>query len=427
MTPDRKAGRGRYPNATAIPSNVVERIFAALRSNPMTKGIWAGLDVGVETTAICIVNDAGEIVQEAVCATSAKSVHREIGWIKRRRHARVALEAGTGVSLARGLRALGYSVEIYESRRLSKFLRARRNKTDAGDANGIAEAARLGVSNVSKVYLKDFETQALQSRLTIRRHLLRERLAAVSLLCRQIELYGGRIRRSTRDTHLREAVEPQLKRLFGRAPSALSNELRDLLDRCEQMIEYQRAFDEQLRKLALDNAICRRLMTIPGVGPLCALTFYAAVGEPERFARSADIGAYFGLAPTTHESGLTVRPGRISRMGNAPMRRLLVQAAMAFMRWADPACALKAWALQIEQRRGRPRAKVALARKLAVLMLTLWRMRTIYLPQTIRPLSEPQKSDPRQGLPLQISGGVVTPFCPSDPGSESAARCFLGP
>jgi transposase len=347
----------------------------------MARKIWAGLDVGVETTSVCVIDDAGEVLHEAVCPSTLKSVHEEINWLKRRRSARVGLEAGTGVCLARGLRTLGYSVDIYEARQLSKFLRARRNKTDAGDANGIAEAGRVGTSLVSKVYLKNLECQSLQTRLTIRRHLIRERVAAVHLLCRQIELYGGRIKPSTRAQRLREVAEPEMKKLFREPSAALASELRHLLKRCEQMVRDQQAIDHDLRCLASENEVCRRFMEIPGVGPICALTFYATVGEPHRFRRAGDVGSYFGLTPQIRQSGLTARVGRISKMGNAAMRGLLVQASVTFMRSSRDDCDLRAWASGIEQRRGAARARVALARKLAVLMLTMWKTGQKYNPR----------------------------------------------
>ena len=112
--------------------------------------LWAGLDVGVETTAICVINAAGSTVHEATCPTRLKSVHRELACLRRRKSARVGLEAATGTMLARGLRNLGYQVDLYEQRQLSKFLRLRRNKTDAGDALGIAEAGRLGAARPSR-------------------------------------------------------------------------------------------------------------------------------------------------------------------------------------------------------------------------------------------------------------------------------------
>lgn len=245
----------------------------------MARKLWAGLDVGVETTSVCVIDDAGEILHEATCHTDVKSVHRELAFLKRRRSARVGLETGIGTHLARGLRTLGYSVDVYETRQLSKFLRVRRNKTDAGDASGIAEAGRLGASTVSRVHLKDLECQSLQSRLAIRRSLVGLRVCIVNTLGRHLEQFGGRIGSCTKPGRLREMVEPELKRLFGRAPSPLVADLKSLLDLGEKLLVQQKAVDCQLKQLSREIDLCRRFMEIPGIGPICALNFYAAVAE----------------------------------------------------------------------------------------------------------------------------------------------------
>ena len=349
----------------------------------MARKLWAGLDVGVETTSLCVIDDDGEVLHEAVCPTNVKSVHRELAFLKRRRSARVGLETGVGTTLARGLRNLGYSVDIYEARQLSKFLRVRRNKTDAGDASGIAQAGRLASPIVSKVHLKSLECQSLASRLTIRRHLIRARVRAVNLLCRQLEQFGGRVGPCRGSRDLRAKVEAQIKELFGRALNPLVAEFRYLLSRCEEFYSYQESVDRDLTRFAHENDVCRRLMKIPGVGPICALTFYAAVGEPERFRNSADIGSYLGLTPRLHQSGLTHRMGRISKMGHRATRTLLVQASIQFMRRSRADIELHAWVSRIEQRRGRGRARVALARKLAIIMLSIWKSGQDYQPRPL--------------------------------------------
>lgn len=346
----------------------------------MSRKIWAGLDVGTETTTICVIDDVGTVLQETTCATALEEVHRAIRWLKRRRLARVGLEAGPGICLARGLRSLGYQVDLYEARKLSKFLRVRRNKTDAGDASGIAEAGRIGASLVSKVYLKSLECQSLQSRLTIRRHLVRQRVKTVNLLCRQLELYGGKIHGSIRGNQLRLKVEAEIGRVFGKSTNPLIFELRHLMNHADQLVLHQKLVDQELTRVASDNELCRRFMEIPGVGPICALSFYTAIGEPDRFRRSTDVGAYLGLTPRLHQSGLSVRLGRISKMGNTAVRSLLVRAAIPLMKAENASGQLGGWAAALEQRRGRARARVAVARKLATVMLAMWKSGDHYIP-----------------------------------------------
>jgi len=348
----------------------------------MTKALWAGLDVGVETTSLCVVDAAGTPLHECVCRTDLKEVVSQLRFLRRRRRARVGIEAGSGIALARGLRNLGYSVDIYETRQLSKFLRVRRNKTDATDARGIAEAGRIGAF-ISKVYLKDIECQTLQSWLTIRRHIIRQRVSATNLLCRQIEYYGGRVSRPNNLTRLRGAVRDELKKVFGTSTSEAAAELKFLLSVCEHLMVHEYETDSRLRRLAKSNELCRRFMTIPGVGPICALSFYATVGEPGRFTRSSDVGPYLGLTPQVHESGLTSRKGHISKMGNSATRCLLVQSANLFMRHSQPDCTLRRWVEQLERRRSRGAARVALARKLATIMIAMWRSGEAYQPTWI--------------------------------------------
>ncbi len=346
----------------------------------MARSFWAGLDVGVETTSVCVIDDHGEILHEAVCATNVKSVHQEIGFLRRRRSARVALESGGGMSLARGLQTLGYKVDIYEARQLSKFLRVRRIKTDAGDAIGIAHAGRIGATLVSKVHLKSFECQSLTARLRIRRHLIRSRVRAANLLCRQLEQFGGRVTRSTKPAQLRHDVEAEIRTLFGRKPSPLGAELQALLEHCVQLMEREKEVDRELIELAHTDPVCKKFMEIPGVGPICALSFYAAIGEPHRFKRSSDVGCYLGLTPRVYESGLTKRSGRISKMGNSEARALLVTASIRFLFRSSPDIRIHAWAKEVEQRRGRYKARVALARKLATVMIAMWKKGEDYRP-----------------------------------------------
>jgi transposase len=345
----------------------------------MTKSrLWAGLDVGAKTTSVCVINCSGEVVHEGVCPSSSKEVRHELTVFRKDRYAAVSLEAGTGTHLARALRTFGYPVILYETRQLAKFLRVRRNKTDAGDAKGVAEASRIGASVVSKVHVKDLRCQSLQSKLAIRRHLIGQRVATVNLIAHQIELFGGQLHLNGKTNELRRAVEMEMKNVFKGEPRTLIDEMRYLVDHCERLRAHEQSFNRDLRALAFESEACRRFMEIPGVGPITALAFYAAVGEPNRFVRTSRVGSYFGLTPRIHQSGLTSRSGRISRMGNTSVRSLLVQAAISFLQYCKVECDLRSWALSIEARRGKGKARVALARKLAIVMLAIWKAGSHY-------------------------------------------------
>ena len=112
--------------------------------------LWAGLDVGVETTSVCIIDSAGEVLRDCACPTATRDVRHELATFRRSRFASVGPEASSGTHLARGFRSLGYTMEPFETRKLSKFLRVRTKKTDAGDANGIAEVERPCLTSSSR-------------------------------------------------------------------------------------------------------------------------------------------------------------------------------------------------------------------------------------------------------------------------------------
>lgn len=345
----------------------------------MAREIFAGLDTGVETTSLCVIDSDGQILQQGNCCSDPSAIHRELRWMRRRRFATISLEAGA-TAIARGLRSLGYKVEIFETRQLSKFLKVRRNKTDPDDARGIADAARLGRSTLSRVHLKSLKCQSLQSRLVFRRHIIKQRIATVNLLCRQLEVYGGRVNRSEAVKHLPMRARAEIGKIFGRQRSSLVEELHRLVLACEHLRSEQAYFDAMLREEAASNEVCRRFMAIPGVGPVCALTLYAVIDDPHRFPRTRNIGSYLGLAPRLRESGMTSRPARISKMGNSAARALLVRAAVGFMKSKVRDEKLYRWTIGVEQRSGKLRARVALARKLATIMLAMWKSGETYQP-----------------------------------------------
>ena len=135
--------------------------------------------------------------------------------------------------------------------------------------------------------------------------------------------------------------------------------------------EFTRLHREML-KIARADMVCRRLMTTPGVGALVALTYRSAVDDPSRFGKSAATGAYFGLTPKKYQSGETDRDGGVSKVGDGMVRTALFEAAHIMLTRATRFSSLKRWALGVAQRRGMKRAKVALARKLGVVLHRMW-------------------------------------------------------
>jgi len=153
---------------------------------------------------------------------------------------------------------------------------------------------------------------------------------------------------------------------------ALAPLLQPLVAVVEHLDSQVAGLDKAITARAKANAACMRLMMVPGVGPLVGLTYAAGVDEPARFSDSRTVGAHFGLTPRRFQSGEMDWSGGISRAGDAGVRRALYQAANVLIHHSRGWCALKSWAVRVPKRRGLDKAKVALARKLAVVLHKMW-------------------------------------------------------
>ena len=335
--------------------------------------------LGEERTSVCVIDDLGTPLHEQACQTSPEDIECSLSTFALAQIEMIAVEAGGVGHLVRKLRARGYPVQMFETRKANKFLAIRRSKTDASDARGLADLARLGQRTVSKVHLTSVEFQDLRSELMLREQLIRVRVSAELGIRSRLASVGRRLRISTAVGALRRDVETELAILKVEEGIDLSGQLGPLIDVAEILREYVRGMDRALHKRARENAVCSLLMEIPGVGPLCALSFYAAVEDPNRFGHPADVGAYFGLIPRRHQSGEISYSLGITKTGSKLVRKNLVMAVL-MMRTRNIDCALRDWHISLRDRIGPGRAKVAAARKLAVLMLTMWKSGTHFRP-----------------------------------------------
>jgi transposase len=325
---------------------------------------YAALDVSLAETSICIVDEAGKIVKEGKVpsdpiAITAFFVATGLTFV------RIGLEAGAlSQWLHDGLADAGLPVVCIETRHLKAALSAMITKTDRNDARGMAQVMRTGWFRVVHV-----KTEASR--------VLRALLAGRSLLVQKLKDTDNQIRGSLRAFGLK--VGRVSKRGFERRVRELVAGRRDLLILLEPMLRVRTAIVTELatlerlvRQAARRDPICRRLMTVPGVGSVVALTFRTAVDVPARFARSKAVGAHFGLVPRRYQSGEVDRVGRISKVGDNRVRTMLYEAANTLLSRSARWSALKSWAVRVAGRRGLARAKVALARKLAVVLHRIW-------------------------------------------------------
>ena len=342
--------------------------------------VWAGIDLGQRRCHICVIDQDGAELLHQECATSLESVSDALAPFGTQRIALIAVEAGNDTHLVRKLRGAGFPVTIFEARKASKFLALRRNKTDASDARGLADLGRLGANTVSRVHLKSVDCEQLRGLVVMRNRLVMMRLAAESSLRSRLALNGRRLKSTYDVAGVRREANAQLALLLAEDGIDLRSDLEPLIDLCESLRMHLRKLDREVEVRAKANEVCRLLMGVPGVGPICALSFYTAIEDPHRFRKASDIAPYLGLAPRRHQSGGLSRTLGIMKSGSKLTRTHLVTAATVFGNTA-PDCELKRWFIALRSRAGSKRARIALARKLAIILLTMWKRRAQFEPR----------------------------------------------
>ena len=322
---------------------------------------YAGLDVSLEETSVCILDETGKICREIKVASHPEDLLRILQGFER-----IGLEAGLlSQWLFTGLAQAGLPVVCIETRHTKAFLKAQVNKSDRSDARGIAQMMRVNLFR--PVHVKTLTSQKRRVLLTARK-LLQEKAIAFENEIRGLLAHFG----------LKVGVvgaakfEERIHELIGDMPD-LAEIMEPLLDARRRLREHFSTLHRKLLDLARGDEVCRRLMSIPGVGPVVSLAFVATIDTPARFRASKAVGPALGLTPVRSQSGNTERIGRISLCGDALMRTLLFEAAQVMLQRTTQWSWLKAWAVKVAQRRGSGKAILALARRLAVIMHRMWR------------------------------------------------------
>jgi transposase len=238
------------------------------------------------------------------------------------------------------------------------------NKTDRNDARALAQIMRTGWYR--QVHVKSRQCRLWRSLLVARRTVLNEMRSmenVVRAVLREAGLklgvpgraaFAGRVRELTEgDAQVTTLVEPLLAILA-------------------TMLDQLAHLTKQVQDIVGQEAVCRRLMSVPGVGPITALAFRATIDRPDRFRRSRDVGAHLGLTPARYQSGETDIQGKISRCGDELARTALYEAAHTLLVRSRKWSALRAWGMKVAKARGMARARVAVARKLAVILHRMW-------------------------------------------------------
>jgi len=259
------------------------------------------------------------------------------------------------------MRQSGLVVELLETRHVRTALKTMPVKSDRNDARGIAQLMRLGWFR--PVHCKSMAAQETRALLTARK-LLQVKLHDIEMSLRGIlRGFGLKVGPTTP-----ARFEGRIKELVSGHPSLERIAAGLLAARVALRREFDR-FEKEVRATARRDTRARLMMSVPGVGAIVSLTFTSAIDDPTRFKSSKQVGAYFGLTPSKYQSGETDIDGRITKIGDAWVRAALYEAANIILIKPLKGCtALKSWAMKLAKRSGLKKAKVALARKLAVIM-----------------------------------------------------------
>jgi transposase len=257
-------------------------------------------------------------------------------------------------------------VVCIESRQAYQALKSlATHKTDRNDARGLAQLARTGF--FKPVHVKSLAAHAIRALIIARKKLVGQRVTLENQIRGLAVVFGVRLPRGLSPAFATQVISGS------KGVAGLSGAVCGLLAARNAVLKAITAIDRDMKCLARASEACRRLMTIPGVGQLTALAFVAAIDEPERFRRSRDVGAYLGLVPRRYQSGEVDYTGSISKCGDRRVRTLLYEAANVMLTRYRGALALKEWALDIARRSTMRKARIALARRLAIIMHAMLR------------------------------------------------------
>ena len=321
---------------------------------------YAGIDVSLECSSVCVVDATGKIIREGKVASEPEALIAWFGSLGLSLE-RIGLEAGPlSQWLYAAMREAGLAVELLETRHVRDAFKAMPVKTDRNDARGIAQLMRLGWFR--PVHCKSLAAQETRALLTARKLVQSKRHDVEMSLRGILRGFGLKVGPTTP-----KRFEARIKELVVGHPSLQVIADALLAVRAVLLREFN-GFEKRMQTTARHDARARLLMSTPGVGAIVSLTYASAIDDPGRFKSSKRVGAYFGMTPKKYQSGETDVTGRISKIGDKSVRTALYEAANIILTRPVKGSGLKSWAARLAKRVGMKKAKVALARKLAVIM-----------------------------------------------------------
>jgi transposase len=313
---------------------------------------------------MCVVGENGKVLFEGKVASDpgalAKVIRKRVPAAER-----IGFETGAMASwLWHELKRIGLPVACLDARHAHAALSLRMNKSDPNDACGLAELIRVGWYR--EVRVKSDDSQATRSLLVARSRLVSIRRDLEHQVRSLLKEIGLLFRRA-----IGSQFRAQMLRLLG-DEHVLRSIIEGLLAVHARVEEQQAALDKPVRMKAKSDATARRLMSVPGVGVVTALAFRHTIDDPTRFRSAQTVGAYLGLTPRRKQSGEQDYNGRVSKWGDRLLRTYLFEAASVLLHRTQRWSALKAWGIRLMKRVGAKKAKVAVARKIAVILHCIW-------------------------------------------------------
>lgn len=331
---------------------------------------YCGLDVSLNNTAVCIVNQDGDVIREGEVPTEPASIDK---WLRATgfQMERVGLEAG-GLTpwLCHELLAANWPAICIETRHAKAAMQAQQVKTDRNDARGLAHIMRTGWFR--EVHVKSHQSQKLRVLLGNRRCLLDKRLDIDSQIRGTLKVFGhktGKVTVVKYEQRIRDLVENDKE---------LQAYIFPMLEVRHHLVLQCNILEKMILDCVKKDQICKLFMTIPGVGPLTALAFKTFVDRPERFRQSKAVGAAVGMTPRKYASGEVDYDGHITKCGDAFLRSHLFEAANVMLSRPGKPNTLKSWGLRLAKRSSKKKACVAVARRMAVIMHAMWRDGTVF-------------------------------------------------
>jgi transposase len=325
-----------------------------------------GFDLGKRKSQLCVQTMDGALVIERRLSTTKEALS---DFFAERLPARVLIEASTSSEwVTRHLESIGCDVVVGDPRFGPMYARQdRRIKTDRRDARALADALRMGA--VRPAHRRSDEARKIRRDVLVRAALVRSRTLLVNQTRSVLESEGlGQVAAGCETECFPESVREV------RLPDDVIDSLEPSLQQVDRLSRAIAHFDDALCEASNADPVTRRFDDVIGIGAVTALAFKSVIDDPKRFASSRAVASYLGLVPSESSSGDSRRQGRVTKTGDTLLRTYLVQAAWAVMRSrSERFTGLRTWAAAIAARRGKSRAAVALARKLARILFAMWR------------------------------------------------------